>query len=86
MGEDKVRGSARFQNGRLVLPNNAKVKRDKAQTSLFKTKKSSAYKRREVTEEETLDLNSWRAENQKEWVERREMAIKSKKERSLKQD
>jgi|GEM_PF-5500079 len=86
MGEDKVRGSARFQNGRLVLPNNAKVNRDKAQTRLFKSKKSSNSRRKTEDEEESLDLNSWRKENQKEWVQRREMIVKSKKERDLKQD
>ncbi len=86
MGEEKVRGSARFQNGRLVLPKNAKVKRDKAQTRLFKQKKSSGFKRKAEVEEEALDLNSWRNENQKEWAQRRELAVKSKKERSLKQE
>ena len=86
MGEDKVRGSARFQNGRLVLPNNAKVKRDKAQTRLFKSKKSFSLKKKSEDEGESLDLNSWRNENQKEWMQRREMVVKSKKERDLKQD
>jgi len=86
MGEDRVRGSARFQNGRLVLPKNAKVKRDKAQTSLFKQKKSSDFKRKVQVQEDALDLNTWRNENQKEWMQRREMVVKSKKERDLKQD
>lgn len=86
MGEDKVRGNARFQNGRLVLPNNAKVKRDKAQTRLFKSKKSSVSKKKSEDQDESLDLNSWRNENQKEWMQRREMVVKTKKERDLKQD
>ena len=80
MAASNVRGKARFVNGKLVLPSAIRNQRKKNQKSLFSAEKKTR-KPIQASEEQGLDLNSWREENPEDWGKLKKKIDKEKTER-----
>ena len=92
MDSDKIVGSARFKDGKLILPTREKNTRygnidEKNLRITTQQRSDKSYnsnkelKSSTEIEGKTLDLSKWKQENQNEWTEIRQKIEKNRKEK-----
>jgi len=92
MDSDKIVGSARFKDGKLILPTREKKTRygnidEKNLRITSQQRYDKSYnsnkelKTSTEIEGKTLDLSKWKQENQNEWTEIRQKIEKNRKEK-----